>query len=159
VDPRIPVACDDKDAASMRRESPRSSAAAAGASTLLRAITLSALGSASALASQTACVFSSDEAPHYYEVEFVGYGDDAPIVVFSSTSLASGKRITLRSADYVIERFSPAAGRIDLTFHNPRDAAMPPSSTLAGEDGHARLRLGDTLVQGELVCDASKAAR
>lgn len=106
-----------------------------------------------AYASQVACTFSTGEAPHYYELEFIGYGDAQPIIVFSSTAVASGKRIELPPAHYSLQRFSPEARAVSLTFRNPDDPALPPSFGLHGTGGRAVLSIGSRRMTGDLACD------
>jgi hypothetical protein len=120
---------------------------------LASAATLLALMSQSALASQTACTFSAGEAPNYYELEFIGYGDTDPVIVFSSTTFGSGKPVTLNPADYSLMHFSPKARKVSLEFRNPKSLALPPSFNLNGADGRAILAIGSTVVEGDLKCD------
>lgn len=110
------------------------------------------LASQSVPASQTACVFSADKAHTYYEVEFIGYDDTTPIVVFSSTSLAAGKRVTLRPENFSLTRFSQKTGQVSLEFRNPGDRAQPPSFRLVGADGRGRLTIGSSAIPGNLKC-------
>lgn len=111
------------------------------------------LASQPTLASQTACVFSGDAAPQYYELEFIGYGDPNPMIVFSSTAFASGQRVTLHPADYTLKQFNQKAAMVSLEFRNPGGRALPPSFSLVGRSGHARLKIGATVVEGTLRCD------
>lgn len=112
-----------------------------------------ALASHSAFASQTACTFSGGKEPRYFEIELIGYSDANSMVVFSSTEFSSGKRVVLQPADYVLEHFSQSDAAIDLAFRNPGDPLLPPSFNLhAGRGGHAQLKMGSTIVDGELKC-------
>ncbi len=112
-----------------------------------------ALTSHSAFASQTACTFSGGKEPRYFEIELIGYSDANPMVVFSSTEFSSGKRVVLQPADYVLEHFSQSDAAIDLAFRNPGNPSLPPSFSLrAGRDSHAQLKVGSTIVDGELRC-------
>lgn len=119
----------------------------AGAATLL------ALMSQPALASQTACTFSAGEAPRYYELEFIGYGDADTVIVFSSTTFGSGKPVTLDPADYSLKHFSQKARKVSLEFRNPESRALPPSFNLNGVDGRAILSIGSSVIEGNLKCD------
>jgi hypothetical protein len=120
---------------------------------LAPAVTLLALIGQPALASQTVCTFSAGEASRYYELEFVGYGDTSPIIVFSSTEFGSGKRITLHPTDYSLKQFSPRSEKISLEFRSPKNAAQPPSFTLNGAGGRAILSIGSSAIGGDLSCD------
>lgn len=105
-----------------------------------------------AVASQTACTFASAQGSDYYEIEFIGYDDRRPVVVFSSTAFGAGRRIGLAPADYRLTAFSRAERRVDLAFRNPRDPALPPSFSLSGEGGRARLVIGTARIEGDLQC-------
>jgi hypothetical protein len=120
---------------------------------LAPAVTLLALIGQPALASQTVCTFSAGEASRYYELEFVGYGDTSPIIVFSSTEFGSGKRITLHPADYSLKQFSPKSEKISLEFRSPENVAQPPSFNLNGADGRAILSIASSVIEGDLKCD------
>ena len=114
---------------------------------------LLALASQPSIASQTACTFSGGKEPRYFEIELIGYSDANPMVVFSSTEFSSGKRVVLQPADYVLEHFSQSDAAIDLAFRNPGNPSLPPSCSLrAGRDSHAQLKVGSTIVDGELKC-------
>lgn len=105
------------------------------------------------LASQTACIFSTGKASHYYELEFIGYDASNPLLVFSSTRFRAGQRIALPAADYRLEHFSQQARSVSLEFRNPGDPALPPSFTLAGTGEQAWLTIGSARIQGALNCD------
>jgi hypothetical protein len=120
---------------------------------LASAAALLALVSPPAIASQTACTFSAGEAPRYYELEFIGYGDADPVIVFSSTTFGSGKPVTLNPADYSLKHFSPRARKVSLEFRNPKNLAVPPSFNLNGADGRAILSIGSSVIEGDLKCD------
>ncbi|QDH69703.1 hypothetical protein [Marilutibacter alkalisoli] len=115
-------------------------------------ITLLALAGQPASASQTACFFDSGQDPEYYELEFIGYDDINPMIVFSSTVNGSGKRITLSSENYSLEHFSQKTATVHLEFRNPGDDSLPPSFTLIGRNGLAQLKIGPTAVDGSLRC-------
>lgn len=119
---------------------------------LIPALASLALSSQPALASQTACVFSTDQSPHHYELEFIGYEDMEPVVVFSSTVFGSGKRFTLRPQDYALKTFDQKAKKVDLAFRNPNDPALPPSFGLVGSDGRAWFKSGSVTVEGDFRC-------
>jgi hypothetical protein len=106
-----------------------------------------------AIASQTACTFESDKSAQYYELEFIGYGEVKPTIVFSSTAFGSGKRITLPPANYSLTDFSPKAASVHLEFHNSGNDSLPPSFSLTGKSGLAQLKLGDAVVDGSLKCE------
>lgn len=114
---------------------------------------LLALASPPATASQTACTFEGGKAPQYYEVEFIGYSDVNPMIVFSSTTFGSGKRITLQPETYSLKRFSQKAAMVHLEFRNPGSRSLPPSFNLAGQRGKAHLKIGSATVDGSLKCD------
>lgn len=118
----------------------------------VHALMMLTLISQPALASRTACIFSGDTAAHYYEVEFIGYDDKKPMIVFSSTAFGSGKRITLQPGHYTLKHFSPKTQRIDLAFRNPNDCALPRSFRLVGTGDNARLDIGSSAIQGVLTC-------
>lgn len=105
-----------------------------------------------ALASQTACTFSADDAFRYYELEFIGYGDTDPMIVFSSTTFGSGKPIALNPANYSLKHFSQKTGKVSLEFRNPKNLALPPSFNLNGADGRAILAIGSSIIEGDLKC-------
>jgi len=105
-----------------------------------------------AFGSQTACMFSTDEVPQYYEVEFIGYSDTEPMIVFRS-ELDSGKGFTLHPENYTLRYLSQKARAVGLKFDNPEDSTMPPSFTLAGVDGRATLKIGPSVIEGDLRCD------
>lgn len=111
------------------------------------------LATKAAVASQTVCTFSADSAPHYYELELVGYGDARPLIVFSSTTFAAGKRTPLPPASYSLDRLNRSDREIDLEFHNPDDSALPPSFTLKGSGERVWLTIGSTRIRGDLSCD------
>ncbi len=115
-------------------------------------VALLAVFSPCAIASQTACVFSTEPSPSYYEVEFIGDDDAKPMIVFSSTDFGAGKRFTLSAEHYALKRFDPKAGAVDLEFRNPGDVALPPSFGLVGNEGRTRLKTGSVTVEGELKC-------
>ncbi|MDP3817103.1 hypothetical protein [Pseudomonas sp.] len=102
------------------------------------------------LASQTACIFSTGKTSHYYELEFIGYSDTKPMLVFSSTTFRAGQRTPLPPAD--LKHFSQKARSVSLAFRNPEDPALPPSFTLAGTGDHAWLTIGSARLQGDLKC-------
>lgn len=121
---------------------------------LVSVATLLALVSQPALASQTACTFSAGEASSgYYELEFIGYGDTDPAIVFSSTTFGSGKPVALDPANYSLKHFSPKARKVSLEFRNPKNPALPPSFNLSGADGRAILTIGSSVIAGDLKCD------
>lgn len=105
-----------------------------------------------ALASQTVCTFSADDAFRYYELEFIGYGDTDPMIVFSSTTFGSGKPIALNPANYSLKHFSRKTGKVSLEFRNPKNLALPPSFNLNGADGRAILAIGSSIIEGDLKC-------
>lgn len=111
-----------------------------------------ALAGNSAWASQTACTFEGGQPPQYYELEFIGYGDAKPMVVFSSTAFGAGKRITLPVEHYSVENFRQVAARLRLAFRNPGNEALPPSFTLSARKGEGRLSMGSITVDGALHC-------
>ena len=119
---------------------------------LAAVVTLLALMSQPALASQTLCTFSAGEAS-YYELEFVGYSDTKPTIVFSSTEFGSGKPITLDSSNYSLKHFNPKVGKVSLEFRDTKGLALPPSFNLNGADGRAILSIGSSVIKGELKCD------
>ena len=119
---------------------------------------LLALASQPATASQTACTFEGGEAPQYYELEFVGYSDVNPMIVFSSTAFNSGKRITLQSESYTLTRFSQKAAMVHLLFRNPGNSSLPPSFSLTGRGGKAQLTIGSTVINGSLKCGQGSPA-
>ena len=102
--------------------------------------------------SQTGCTFSTGDTPGYYEIEFIGYGDTMPVLVFSATTFGAGKRITLRPADYTLHHFSQKDRRVGLEFRNPQNPALPPSFTLAGTGDHVWLTIGAIRTRGDLKC-------
>lgn len=120
---------------------------------LASAAILLALIGQPALASQTVCTFSADEASRYYELEFIGYGDTDPIIVFSSTMFGAGKRITLHPANYSLKQFSPRTRKVNLEFRDNKNLALPPSFNLNGADGRATLTIGSSIIEGDLKCD------
>ena len=72
------------------------------------------------LGSQTGCTFSAGDTPDYYEIEFIGYSDTKPVLVFSATTFGAGKRIALRPADYTLHHFSQKDGLSGLSFGTHR---------------------------------------
>ena len=86
-------------------------------------------------------------------MEFIGYGDADPIIVFSSTTFGSGERITLNPADYSLKNFSQKARKVSLEFRNPQNLALPLSFSLNGIDGRAMLTIGSSTIEGDLKCD------
>lgn len=116
------------------------------------ALMLLALLAQPVLASQTACIFSTGKTSQYYELEFLGYSDSTPMLVFSSTTFRAGQRIALPAADYRLKQFSQKARSVSLQFHNPEDPALPPSFTLAGTGDQAWLTIGSARIQGVLTC-------
>ncbi|WP_157498930.1 MULTISPECIES: hypothetical protein [unclassified Lysobacter] len=120
---------------------------------IVLATALLALFGQPATASQTACRFTGGESPQYYEVEFIGYTDIDPMVVFSSTTLGSGDLITLSSKQYTLKQFSQKTATVDLTFRNPGDDSLPPSFTLIGQKGKAQLKISTRTIDGSLRCD------
>ena len=114
------------------------------------------LASWPALASQTVCTFESGQSSPYYELEFIGYSDATPMIVFSSTAFGSGQRVTLQSADYTLKQFSSSTAAVLLEFRNPGSGALPPSFTLTGRSGHATFRIGSMAVPGVFRCDLDK---
>lgn len=106
-----------------------------------------------AAASQTLCTFSAGTPPAYHELEFIGYGDAAPLVVYSASAWRSGQRVPLSPPHLVLERFDPRMGAVALEFRNPGDASLPPSLALRGMAGRARLSVGASVLEGGLVCD------
>ncbi|MGR4871255.1 hypothetical protein ACIPRI_20630 [Variovorax sp. LARHSF232] len=109
--------------------------------------------SQSALASQTACQFSTGQSPHHYELEFVAYSDAKPVIVYSSTTFGSGKRLTLSPENYSLKNFNQKEGRVDLEFRNPNDLALPPSFGLVGIGGRGLFKSGSVIVEGSFKCD------
>ena len=116
-------------------------------------IALLALASQPAIASQTACTFQGGKAPQYYELEFIGYSDVNPMIVFSSTEFGSGKRITLQPENYSLKKFSQKTAMVHLEFRNPGNGSLPPSFSLTARRGQAQLKIGPTVVDGSLICD------
>lgn len=114
---------------------------------------LLALASQSAIASQTACTFEGLRASQYYELEFIGYSNVKPMIVFSSTKVDAGKRITLPPENYSLKSFSPEAALVHLEFRNPGNGSLPPSFSLVGLRGKAELRIGPTVIAGVITCD------
>jgi hypothetical protein len=111
------------------------------------------LASQPAIASQSACTFEGGKAPQYYELEFIGYSDVNPMIVFSSTAFGSGKRITLQPEHYSLKSFSQKAAKVHLEFRNPGNSSLPPSFNLTGQQGKAQLKIGSAAVDGSLKCD------
>jgi len=114
------------------------------------ALLLLALLAQPVLASQTACIFSTGKTSQYYELEFIGYGDTKPLLVFSSTTFRAGQRIALPAAD--LKHFRQKARSVSLEFRNPGDPALPPSFTLAGTGAQAWLSIGSARLQGDSKC-------
>lgn len=117
------------------------------------ALMLWALLAQPVLASQTNCTFTTVDTPGYYEIEFIGYTDTNPVLVFSSTAFGSGKRIALPTADYTLNYFSRKEGRVGLEYRNPQNPALPPSFALAGIGANVWLTIGSARLRGELKCD------
>lgn len=117
------------------------------------ALMLWALLAQPVLASQTSCTFTTVDTPDYYEIEFIGYTDTNPVLVFSSTAFGSGKRIALPPADYTLNYFSRKEGRVGLEYRNPQNPALPPSFALAGIGANVWLTIGSARLRGELKCD------
>jgi len=109
-----------------------------------------------ALASQTLCTFESGTSSPYYELEFIGYSDAKPVIVFSSTAFGAGKRVTLQAADYTLRQFSSSTAAVVLEFRNPGSGALPASFTLTGRGGDATLKSGSTAVTGTFRCDLDR---
>jgi hypothetical protein len=105
-----------------------------------------------AAASQTACVFSGDGPHGYYEVEFVGYGDSAPMVVFSSTARDAPARFTLDPGQYTMRHFDRKAATAQFDYLGSGNTADAPSLTLAAQDGQGRLKIGSIVVNGNFSC-------
>ena len=105
-----------------------------------------------AIASQTLCTFSAGEASRYYELEFIGYGDTNPTIVFSSMEFGSGKPITLDPANYSLKHFDSKTGKVSLEFRDPKDLGLPPSFNLNGVDSRAVLTIGSSIIEGDLKC-------
>lgn len=105
-----------------------------------------------AIASQTLCTFSAGEASRYYELEFIGYGDTNPTIVFSSTEFGSGKPITLNPANYSLKHFDSKTGKVSLEFHDPKSLRLPPSFNLNGTSGRLILSIGSSVIEGDLKC-------
>ncbi len=120
---------------------------------IILAVSFIGLLSQSALASQTACQFSTGQSPHYYDLEFVGYSDARPVIVYSSTAFGSGKRLTLSPENYSLKNFSQKAGTVDLEFRNPNDRSLPPSFGLVGTGGRALFKSGSMIIEGSFKCD------
>ena len=116
-------------------------------------VVLLALASQPAIASQTACVFEGGKAPQHYELEFIGYSDVNPMIVFSSTTFGSGKRITLQPENYTLKHFSQKTAMVHLEFRNPGNGSLPPSFNLTGQRDEAQLTIGFTAVNGSLKCE------
>jgi len=114
------------------------------------------LATGPALASQTVCTFESGTSSPYYEVEFIGYSDARPMVVFSSTAFGAGRRVTLQPADYTLKQFNSSTAAVLLEFRNPGSGALPPSFTLTGRGGHATFTIGSKAVPGVFRCDLDK---
>lgn len=104
-------------------------------------------------ASQTACVFEGGEASHYYELEFIGYDDVSPTIVFSSTAFGSGKRITLQPGNYSLKEFSRKKSTLHLEFRNPGNDSLPPSFSLTSQGSRSQLKIGSSIIDGTLYCD------
>jgi hypothetical protein len=105
-----------------------------------------------AIASQTTCTFEGGKAPQYYELEFIGYSNTEPMIVFSSTEFDSGKRSTLQPEHYLLRAFSQMAALVNLEYRNPGNASLPPSFNLVGRSNQTRLETGSTVVDGFLKC-------
>jgi hypothetical protein len=120
---------------------------------LTPALVLFAALSQPALASQTLCVFSTDTSSDYYELEFIGNGDERPLIVFTSTRFRPGERFTLSPENYTLKDFNEKARRVDLEFLNPGNPALPPSFGLVGNGGRAWLKTGSTITEGSFTCD------
>jgi hypothetical protein len=112
-----------------------------------------ALAEQPAIASQTTCTFEGGKAPQYYELEFIGYSDTEPMIVFSSSEFDSGKRSTLQPKTYLLKAFSQKAAMVNLEYRNPGNASLPPSFNLVGRSDQTRLETGSTVVDGFLKCD------
>lgn len=121
--------------------------------TLFCSAALLALSSQPALASQTACVFSTDRSSQYYELEFIGYDDAKPVIVFSSKDFGAGERFTLSAENYTLKDFNQKARSVDFEFRNPNDPALPPSFGLVGTDGRVWFKTGSTIIEGTFRCD------
>lgn len=121
-----------------------------------RLAALMLLASWPALASQTVCTFEGGTSSPYYELEFIGYSDARPMIVFSSTAFGAGQRVTLPPADYTLKQFNSGTAAVRLEFRNPGSGALPASFTLAGRGGHATLKIGSTAVTGAFRCDLDK---
>lgn len=99
---------------------------------------LLALAGQSAIASGTACTFEGVKESQYYELEFIGYSNVRPVIAFSATGFASGRRVTLPPESYSLKDFSQEAAMVHLEFRNPGDALLPPSFSLVGQAGKAQ---------------------
>lgn len=115
-------------------------------------LVLLTLASQSAAASQTACTFEGSGASHYYELEFIGYSDVDPTIVFSSTAFASGTRTPLQPAHYKLRHFNRERAAVHLEFHNPGNDAQPPSFSLIGRESRAQLSIDSAVVVGSFSC-------
>ena len=93
-----------------------------------RLAALMLLASWPALASQTVCTFESGTSSPYYELEFIGYSDARPMIVFSSTAFGAGQRVTLPPADYTLKQLNSGTAAVRLEFRNPGSGALPASA-------------------------------
>lgn len=113
---------------------------------------LSALACAPALASSTACIFSGEAGRDYYEIEFIGYSDIDPLIVFRPKARDNGAGVSLDSRHYRLKEFSQQARRVRLEFYNPGRRSLPPSFVLEGAAGKASLSIEGRRVDGALEC-------
>lgn len=116
-------------------------------------LALLACAAGPAAASQTLCTFWAGTPPDYHELEFIGYGDAAPLVVYSGSAWRGGQRAPLSPPHLVLQRFKPRTGAVVLEFRNPGDPDLPPTLALRGVGGHARLSVDGKFVEGNLACD------
>lgn len=101
----------------------------------------------SASATSTMCRYDPGDRTGY-ELEFVGYGEIAMILV----SLPKGPR-SLPGGSYKVLEFDERARKIDLVYRNPGDPGLPPSFRLEGVGRNVLMSIDGKQLIGELNCD------
>lgn len=99
------------------------------------------------VASSTMCMFYAPANAPVPDLEFLGYGELAGILV-----PGVGAPRTLAFGTYEVLELDPQVRRIRLVYTNPGDPTLPPSFRLEGEGRNARLIVAGDTYQGEFAC-------
>lgn len=103
------------------------------------------------MASRTLCSFYPASDKWKLGIEFIGYDDESPMILFD---LVQGPH-SIPPTSYTLRDFNSKSRRVHLVYRNPGDPGMPPSFVLKGVGEKVVLTTVKSSAVGELRCGSA----